>query len=173
MATRKRSSASRPKARSGARAAGIPAGMIEGVQQIWLAGMGAISRAQRDGPAAFQEAVTEGLKLLERSRSNAERVVRDVFETAQGSMHSRLDSARTQANETWETLEALFQNRVQRSLMQIGVPTADEVRRLTRRVAELNDSVKALTRRQAKSRKRAAGHGARKPARQPGRRRRA
>ena len=173
MATRKRRSASRPKGPGGGRAAGIPAGMIEGVQQIWLAGMGAISRAQREGPAAFQEAVTEGLKLLERSRSGAERMVRDAFDTAQGSMQARLDTARTQANETWESLETLFQDRVQKSLMQIGVPTADEVRRLTRRVEELNQSVKALSRRQAKPRKRAAGRAARKPARLARRTRRA
>jgi len=173
MATRKRKGAPRAKTRAGGRAAGMPAGMIEAVQQIWLAGMGAISRAQQDGPAAFQEAVAEGLKLLDRSRSNAERVVRDAFGTAQDSVQSRLDSARDQATETWDALEALFQSRVQTALQQIGVPTAGEVRLLTRRVAELNDSVKALSRKQAKKPgTKTAGRVRRKPARATGRRKR-
>jgi hypothetical protein len=38
----------------------------------------------------------------------------------------------------------LFQSRVQKALRQIGVPNADEVRLLTRRVAELNEAVKKL-----------------------------
>jgi poly(hydroxyalkanoate) granule-associated protein len=137
-----------------------PTTVIESVQQVWLAGMGAIARAQKEGPAAFQEAVNDGFRLLTRSRSGAEQMIRDVFEAAQGSVQSRLGSARDQATETWDNLELLFQSRVQRALQQIGVPTADEVRLLTRRVAELNDSVKALSARPART-KQAGGKGAR------------
>jgi poly(hydroxyalkanoate) granule-associated protein len=118
--------------------------LLDGVQQIWLAGMGAVSKAQQDGPAAFQEAVAEGLKLLGKSRANAEKLVREVLESAQDSVQSRMGGVRDQAGETWDNLEALFQSRVQKALQQIGVPTADEVRLLTKRVAELNESVKAL-----------------------------
>lgn len=173
MATRKRSGASGRAKSSASRGTGIPAGMMEGVQQIWLAGMGALARAQRDGPAGFQDAVTEGLKLLERSRSGAGQLVRDAIDTAQGSMQARIDSAMSQANETWDSLETLFQNRVQRALMQIGVPTAEEVRNLTRRVAELNESVRALSRRQATPRKRGTARAGRATRGSTRRRRRA
>ena len=166
MATRKRSGASGRAKSSTSRATGIPAGMMEGVQQIWLAGM-------RDGPAAFHDAVTEGLKLLERSRSGAGQLVRDAIDTAQGSMQARIDSVMSQANETWDSLETLFQNRVQRALIQIGVPTAEEVRKLTRRVAELNESVKTLSRRQATARRRGKALAGRAPRGSTRRRRRA
>jgi poly(hydroxyalkanoate) granule-associated protein len=129
--TRVESTASRARAQ----AAKAPAQLIENVQQVWLAGMGAIARAQKEGPAAFQEAVAEGFKLLNRSRSTAEQVIRDAFEAAQGSVESRLGSARDQASETWDNLEALFQ-----------------IRLLTKRVAELNENVKALAARQARGR---------------------
>ena len=72
MAARRRKGASGRAKSSEARATGIPGGMMEGLQQIWLAGVGALSRAQREGPAAFQEAVTEGLRILDRSRSGAD-----------------------------------------------------------------------------------------------------
>lgn len=154
MAARKKKGKARSTVRKArARAARTPAAVIENVQQIWLAGMGAIARAQREGPAAFQDAVAEGFKLLNRKRSNAEKVIRDAFEAAQGSVQSRLDSARDQATETWDNLETLFQSRVQKAMQQLGVPNADEIRLLTRRVAELNDNVKALSAKQGRGRR--------------------
>ena len=146
MAARKKTRKVASQARK-ARATAVEAeaSVVENVQQVWLAGMGAIARAQKEGPAAFHEAVAEGIKLLNRSRSNAEQLIRDVFETAQDSVQSRIGSARDQASETWDNIEALFQSRVQKAMQQLGVPSADEIRLLTRRVAELNENVKALS----------------------------
>jgi len=112
------------------------------------AGSKAGHRAQKEGPTAFQDAVAEGLKLLSQSRSTAQRRVRDAFENAQETMQSRVGGAREQAQETWVNLEALFQSRVQRAMHQLGVPTAEEIRALTRRVSELNDSVSRIVQRQ-------------------------
>lgn len=80
--------------------------------------------------------------------SNIGRRVRDAFENAQETMQSRVGGAREQAQETWDNLEALFQSRVQRAMHQLGVPTAEEIRALTRRVSELNDSVSKIVQRQ-------------------------
>lgn len=145
------------------RAVRAPATVIENVQQVWLAGMGAIARAQQEGPAAFHEAVAEGLKLLNRSRSSAEQLIRDVFESAQGSVQSRIGSARDQAAETWDNIEALFQSRVQKAMQQLGVPSAEEIRLLTRRVAELNETVKALSAGRTRGRKAPRARSKRKP----------
>jgi len=146
MAAHKKTSKAGSKTRKArAKATRSPADVIQNVQQIWLAGMGAIAKAQKEGPAAFQEAVAEGLELLTRSRSTAEQMIRDAFESAQGSVQTRLGSARDQATETWDNLEALFQSRVHKAMQQLGVPSADEIRLLTRRVAELNENVKALS----------------------------
>ena len=153
MAARKKTSKVESTVRKPkAKAAKAPAHLIENVQQIWLAGMGAIAKAQKEGPAAFQEAVADGLKLLTRSRSTAEQVIRDAFEAAQGTVESRFDSARDQATETWDNLEALFQSRVHKALQQLGVPSGDEIRLLTKRVAELNENVKALAAARARGR---------------------
>ncbi len=136
-----------PRGRPGkvrATAQAAQAQVLQGVQQVWLAGMGAISRAQKDGPTAFQDAVAEGLRLLGQSRSAAQRMVRDAFESAQDTVQTRVGGAREQAQETLDNLEALFQNRVQRAMHQLGVPTAEEIRVLTRRVAELNENVKRI-----------------------------
>ena len=110
-------------ARRGPRTTTAQGALIENVQQIWLAGMGAVAKAQKEGPAAFQDAVAEGFKLLTRSRSNAEQMIREAFETAQDSVQAQLGSARDQASETWDNLEALFQSRVHKAMKQLGVPT--------------------------------------------------
>jgi poly(hydroxyalkanoate) granule-associated protein len=152
MAARRKTSKVKSTARkSRTRAGKAQANVIENAQHVWLAGMGAVAKAQKEGPAAFQEAVAEGLQLLTRSRTTAEKVIRDVFTSAQGSVQSRFGTAREQATETWDNLETLFQSRVQKALQQIGVPTASEIRLLTKRVAELNDNVKALSARSARS----------------------
>ena len=161
MAARRKTSKVKPATRQARTRAGrAQPNVIENVQHVWLAGMGAVARAQKEGPVAFQEAVAEGLQLLTRSRTTAEKMIRDIFASAQGSVQSRFGSAREQATETWDNLEALFQSRVQKALQQIGVPTAGEIRLLTRRVAELNDNVKALSARSARaSRPRAKARG--------------
>jgi poly(hydroxyalkanoate) granule-associated protein len=95
----------------------------------------------RKGPATFQEAVAEALKLFSQTGTTAQRRVRDAVDAAQETLQGRVGGAREQAQETWDNLEALFQSRVQRAMHQLGVPTAAEIRELSRRVAELNDTV--------------------------------
>jgi len=169
MATR-----SKPQARSPIRKARVRATTAQSaaggaVQQIWLAGMGAIARAQKEGPGAFQDAVAEGFKLLSRSRASAEKRIREAFASAQSTMQTRVEGVRDHAGETWDNLEALFQGRVRRALRQIGVPSSEEVRLLTRRVAGLNEAVKKLAARPARpARRRPAARGQRVPARRRG-----
>ena len=134
-----------------ARARAAQEQVLQAAQQVWLAGMGVIARAQKEGPAAFQDAVAEGIKLFSQSGTTAQRRVRDVLESAQETLQSRVGGAREQAQETWDNLEALFQSRVQRAMHQLGVPTAAEIRELSRRVAELTETVNATARPQRKA----------------------
>jgi poly(hydroxyalkanoate) granule-associated protein len=166
MAARRKKTTAKSRTRKArARKTTAQGALIENVQQIWLAGMGAVAKAQKEGPAAFQEAVAEGFELLSRSRSNAEQVIREAFESAQESVQARLDSARDQASETWDNLETLFQSRVQKAMNQLGVPSAEEIRILTRRVAELNDAVNKLSAKQARAKRAAGKNPARRRAR--------
>jgi poly(hydroxyalkanoate) granule-associated protein len=97
-------------------------------------------------------------------RQEAVGKVRRVLEAAQGSVKSRLGSARDQATETWDNIEALVQHRVQMALHQIGVPSSNEIRLLTKRVEELSRDVKALSARPARPGAKAAASAKRKAA---------
>ena len=175
--SRKSSGSSRSSRGAGSATAGARAAqeqLLQAVQQVWLAGMGAIARAQKEGPAGFQEAVAEGIKLFSQSGTTAQRRVRDVLGAAQETLQSRVGGAREQAQDTWDNLEALFQSRVQRAMHQLGVPTAAEIRELSRRVSELNEAVTASSRprrtakttgrrRKAPAKRRATAKRSRKP----------
>jgi len=130
--------------------------LSESAQQIWLAGVGAFGRAQAEGTKLFEGLVKEGLNLEKTARQFAggrADVVRDAVE-------ARVGQARERATDTWDRLEKVFEDRVQRALVKLGVPGRDDLRDLSGRV----DTLTAELRRQntAPARKPAAKKAARK-----------
>jgi poly(hydroxyalkanoate) granule-associated protein len=114
--------------------------LSESAQQIWLAGVGAFSRAQAEGTKLFEALVKEGLTLEQSARKFAggqADAVRDVVE-------SKVGQARERATDTWDRLEKVFEERVQRALVKLGVPGRDDLNELSKRV----DALTAELRRQ-------------------------
>ena len=125
--------------------------LSESAQQIWLAGVGAFGRAQAEGTKLFEALVKEGLSLEQTARRFAggrADVVRDAVE-------SRVGQARERAVDTWDRLEKVFEDRVQRALVKLGVPSRDDLGDLVDRVEALNAELRRL---------RATGDGATKVA---------
>ena len=111
----------------------IARSITESAQQIWLAGMGAFNRAQAEGSKLFEGLVRDGLSLEQSARSfagNRANVVRDAVE-------DRVDQARERATDTWDKLEKVFEERVQRALVKLGVPGRDDLNALSQRVDRL------------------------------------
>ena len=109
-------------------------------QQIWLAGLGAFSKAREDGAKAFETLVEEGRSIQSRTREVASERIGDVAERV--SKASR--RVGKQATESWDRLEQVFEERVSRALSRLGLPTAEEIAALTERVDRLAASVAAL-----------------------------
>ncbi len=110
-----------------------PKSITESAQHIWLAGMGAFNRAQSEGSKLFETLVRDGLSLEQTARKFAGSragVVRDAVE-------GRVDQARERASDTWDKLEKVFEERVQRALIRLGVPGRDDLNALTQRVERL------------------------------------
>ena len=115
-------------------------GLSESAQQIWLAGVGAFGRAQAEGAKLFEALVKEGLNLEQTARKFAggqAEVVRDAVE-------SRVGTARERAADTWDRLEKVFEDRVQRALVKLGVPGRDDLAALVDRVDTLNAELRRL-----------------------------
>lgn len=117
---------------------GLTKTLSESAQQIWLAGMGAFGRAQSEGTKLFEALVKEGLNLEQTARKLAggqADAVRDAVETKVG-------NARERAADTWDRLEKVFEDRVQRAMNKLGVPGRDDLNELSRRVDALTTQLR-------------------------------
>ena len=132
--------------RAPAKTRGAMANVIETGHQVWLGGLGALARAQREGPKLFESLVEEGSALEQRQRTNVRHLAQGALKDLRETLDTRTAAARDKATEAMENLEQIFQARVQKALQQLGMPTSHEIGALSRKVNELNRSVQALTR---------------------------
>ena len=109
----------------------------DSAQQIWLAGLGAFSKAQEEGGKVFEALVKEGVTLQRKTQSSAE----DKITEATSRMASLASGFTSRATGQWDKLESIFEDRVARALKKLGVPSADDVAQLAARVEELNRMV--------------------------------
>ena len=147
-------------------ATNVAAPVVDSAREIWLAGLGAFSVAQAEsgklieqGNKLFEKLVSEGVKLEKKTRSVAESAVGDI----KGEVESTVGAVRKQASDNWDKLENIFEDRVARVLGQLGVPTAEEVNKLSARVQTLSNKVTTMSKAKA-PRKAPAKKAAAKPA---------
>jgi poly(hydroxyalkanoate) granule-associated protein len=118
----------------------IAAKMLDSAQQIWLAGLGAFSKAQHEGGKWFETLVREGGELEKATRKlTTAKVdeVRDAVETT-------VTQVRQRATDSWDRLEQVFEDRVSRALARLGIPGRDDLIELSQKIDELQKAVKAL-----------------------------
>ena len=129
---------------------GSPAGLFdsqlastvkESAQQIWLAGMGAFAKAQAGGEKVFETLVREGLSLQRKTQTAAEDKITEVTSRMTG-MAGGISG---KANQHWDKLESIFEERVAKALNRLGVPSAKDVEALMARIDELSANVAKLS----------------------------
>ena len=135
-------------------------------QEIWLAGLGAFSLAQQEGSKFLKQSsksiddaaskmVGESTKLFDRLvkegaklESKGRKLASDAVDGVRGDVERSVDEVRKSAQTNWDKLEKVFEQRVARALSRLGVPTSEEIRELSDRVAELNKRVSDLAKKQ-------------------------
>ena len=129
--------------------AASPAGLLDGqlaasvkdsAQQIWLAGMGAFSKAQEEGGKVFEALVKEGMSLQKKTQGMAEDKISEVT----GKMSAMAGTVTAKAGQNWDKLESIFEQRTAKALSKLGVPTAKDVDALVKRVDALAAQVAKL-----------------------------
>jgi poly(hydroxyalkanoate) granule-associated protein len=116
-------------------------GVIDSAREIWLAGLGAFAKAEEEGSKFFESLVEEGEKVESRGIKVAEDAVKE--------MKFKVAEAKNKANDTWDKIEQVFQDRVARALNSLGVPTYDDIKDLSNRVEALTAKVRELTNKRA------------------------
>ena len=118
---------------------------LDTLHQVWLAGLGAASKAQQGAPQLLEELVAEGARVESRTRGIAQKAARGLLSDVQSRITERIGDARGRANDALENLEKIFQTRVHRALTQLGIPSAEALAALSKRVDKLNISIEKLS----------------------------
>jgi poly(hydroxyalkanoate) granule-associated protein len=122
--------------------AALLAGTVkESASQIWLAGLGAFSKAQEEGGKVFEALVKEGVTLQRKTQAAAEEKITE----ATSRMASMATDISSKASGQWDKLENIFEDRVSRALKKLGVPTHRDIDELVSRIDELNRNVQKLS----------------------------
>jgi poly(hydroxyalkanoate) granule-associated protein len=112
----------------------------DSANQIWLAGLGAFSKAQEEGGKVFETLVKEGVAIQRKTQAAAE----EKLSEATNRMASMATDISSKASGQWDKLENIFEERVSKALKKLGVPSAKDVEALMERMEELNRSVAKL-----------------------------
>ena len=118
---------------------------MQSVEQVWLAGLGALATAEDEGTKLFHTLVKRGEGFEKESRQRLRR--------AMTRSRARIDEVR---DATLGRVEAGFDDGVDAVLGRFGVPTRRDMNRLTKRVETLTVAVqksRAPARRRTPTRK--------------------
>ena len=99
----------------------------ESARQVWLAGMGAWSRAQAEGSKLFDSLVRDGMQAEREGAGTDRAAAADVRGFASG---------------TWDRLAQFVEDAVQRSLLRLGVPRREDLDALARRIDALGEELR-------------------------------
>jgi poly(hydroxyalkanoate) granule-associated protein len=136
---------------------------MDSAQQIWLAGMGAFGRAQEEGTKLFETLVREGSTLETKTR----RMATGRVDAVRDAVENRVGAVKERAADTWDRLEKVFEDRVQRALTRLGVPGREDLRELSAKVDSLNAELRNLRASRAASTAQPAAKPARPAAKKP------
>lgn len=130
---------SKPTPRSAASPSSASDPIRESAHEIWLAGLGAFTKAQQEGSKMYDALVQEGLAMQRKAQTTAEEKLNEAGEK----VSSLAREIETRATGQWDKLESLFEDRVARAMRRLGIPSARVVHTLTTRLTELEKQLQA------------------------------
>ena len=111
-------------------------------QHVWLAGLGALAKAQQEGSKAIEALVNDGLALQRKSQSEAQQRLQEATERLS---HMATDFGQPASGRV-DKLEHLFEDRVAKALHRLGMPSLLDIQMLNDRVTQLETQWLAMSR---------------------------
>lgn len=115
---------------------GITDRVKESASQIWLAGLGAYAKAEKEGSKLFDVLVKDGEKLEDKTRSYLDR----RFNAAR----EKVEEVKAKASGSWNKVERAFDERVSSALHRLNIPTQTDIDTLVARIDSLAERIDAL-----------------------------
>jgi poly(hydroxyalkanoate) granule-associated protein len=122
--------AARDAATSGQR---FSRGVMDSAQQIWLAGLGALSRTQQEGGKFFDALVEEGVRIQEKTHAYTQEQVQQ----ARDQTTPWVEAARKRTNAAMGKIEQAFDERMTRTLQRMQMPSHKDIQELSARIDAL------------------------------------
>jgi poly(hydroxyalkanoate) granule-associated protein len=110
--------------------------MRDSAHKIWLAGLGALAKAEQEGAKVFNSLVEAGEEFEARGKKR--------FTLVKGKVQEARDVAERELDKLGDTFDKLgdsFDAKVAGAVEKLGVPSREEIQRLTQRVEELTAKV--------------------------------
>lgn len=110
-------------------------------QQIWLAGLGAFSRAEEEGGKLFDNLVKIGEELEHKTKEITDTTAQDLKE-----------KVIEKASDTREKVERAIDDRLSGTLTRLGIPSQKDIESLSERMDQLTRVIEQLAKQLEKSR---------------------
>ena len=110
-------------------------------QHVWLAGLGALAKAQQEGSKAIEALVNDGLAFQRKSQSEAQQRLQEATERLS---HLTTDFGQSTSGRV-DKLEHLFEDRVAKALHRLGMPSLLDIQMLNDRVTQLETQWLAMS----------------------------
>lgn len=102
----------------------------ESANQIWLAGLGAYVKAEKEGSKLFDTLVRDGKKMENKTKEDKKTTYRE-----------RVEEVKDKAAHSWEKIEKAFDERVAKTLAKLNIPTKQDVDALALQLKHLQAAV--------------------------------
>lgn len=123
-------------------------GVMDSAQQIWLAGLGALSRTQQEGGKFFDALVEEGVRIQEKTHAYTREQVHQAHDQAT----PWVEAARKRTNAAVGKLEQVFDERIARALKRMNLPSHQDLKDLSARIDALSSQLRGERKSPAKPR---------------------
>jgi len=108
-------------------------------QAVWLAGLGAVSIAQKRGTKLLSGLAAEGRVF----QARAQQLAREVGADAQSQLKGAVAPLRMHARDNAKKIGALIERGVALALSKLGVPSKSDIEALSQRMSALSRQLKA------------------------------
>ena len=113
----------------------------QSVKNVFLAGLGAMSVAQKEAGKTFDKFIKEGKKFEKESKKS----INKLTDTAE----SKFDKFKNMGKKQFNKVENIFEKKVESALGKLDIPTTNDIGELNKRLETLIKEVKKLEKKAA------------------------
>ena len=106
------------------------------IQNVWFAGLGVASLAQKESVKVYETLIKEGKSLEKKSKSTVDQVTKQA--------EKRFNSIRKVAEKQMNKVESLFDTRIEKNLKKFDIPTIKDIKGLGTKVEKLVKDIQKI-----------------------------